>query len=121
MRILGFSKHWVKLEEKEFTTFRFQRRDADWEIGEQVQIVYKPRTKGREILGVATIIGRNTRLIPSAASYVAKVNAPLITHAEVVADGFESVNEMRQWLQRAYGRERVLLMNKLTLRKIGDW
>jgi len=23
MRILGFSKHWVKLEEKEFTTFRF--------------------------------------------------------------------------------------------------
>ena len=115
MRILGFSKRWQKLSNPEFTTFRFPRKDADWEVGEVMQIVYKPRTKGREILGVATIIGRNTRLIPPAAVYVAKVNAPLITHAEVVADGFESVNEMRQWLQKAYGKGRILLMNKLTL------
>ena len=121
MRILGLGEKWDKLSNDIFTTFRFARKDRDWEVGETVQVVYKPRTKGREILGVATIIGRNTRLIPSAASYVAKVNAPLITHAEVVADGFESVNEMRQWLQRTYGKGRVLLMNKLTLRKIGDW
>ena len=76
MRILGFSRKWDKLKNDTFTTFRFERRDADWTVGEVVQVVYKPRTKGREILGVATIIGKDIRLIPSAASYMAKVNAP---------------------------------------------
>jgi len=120
MRILGFSKHWVKLEEKEFTTFRFARKDRDWEVGEQVQIVFKPRSKDREVLGVAMIIGKNRRLIPSAISYMA-LNVLPVTDAEAIADGFESVAGMREWLQGTHGKERALLMNKLTLRKIGDW
>jgi len=57
MRILGFSKKWAKLNNKLlFTTFRFPRKDKDWEIEEVVQIVYKPRSKEREPLGIARII-----------------------------------------------------------------
>lgn len=54
MRILGFSKHWAKLDNPEFTTFRFPRKDKDWQIGETVKIVIKPRSKGGgELLGLA--------------------------------------------------------------------
>jgi len=120
MRILGFSKKWNKLSFDSFTTFRFERRDTDWEIGEQVQVVYKPRSKNREVLGVATVVGKNRRLIPSAISYMA-LNVLPVTDAEAIADGFESVAGMREWLQGTHGKERALLMNKLTLRKIGDW
>ena len=121
MRILGFSRKWDKLKNDTFTTFRFERRDADWTGGEIVQIVYKPRSKNREVLGVATITWRNIRLMPSTGHSVFHVDAPLISHAEAVADGFESVAGMREWLQGTHGKERALLMNKLTLRKIGDW
>lgn len=69
MRILGFSrKDWInylngnwKREEEIFTTFRFTRRDRDWEVGELVQIVIKPRTKGREPLGIAKIVSKKVR------------------------------------------------------------
>lgn len=72
MRILGFSrKDWInhltskpKLEEDKFTTFRFERRDEDWRVGEQVQVVYKPRRKGGgEVLGVAEIINKERRWV----------------------------------------------------------
>ena len=33
------------------------RRDEDWDIGESVQVVVNPRSKKREPLGVAMIIG----------------------------------------------------------------
>jgi len=121
MRILGFSKRWQKLSNPEFTTFRFARKDRDWEIGEQVQIVYKPRSKNREVLGVATVVGKNTRFIPPTASQKIIVNPPLVTEAEAIADGFESLATMLEWLHRTYGMWRAVLMNKLTLRKIGDW
>jgi len=51
MRILGVSKKWDKLKnEMLFTTFRFPRKDRDWAVEEVVQLVYKPRSKEREIL-----------------------------------------------------------------------
>jgi len=116
MRILGFSKKWNKLSFDSFTTFRFERRDADWKVGELVQVVYKPRTKNREVLGIAKIIKKDVRLIPSSTSYMEGVVVPLVTNAEAIADGFESLDAMREWLQRAYSGGLVLLMNKLTLR-----
>ena len=63
MRILGFSKKYGKLSKPwyardihTFTTFRYPRRDRDWEVEEIVQVVYKPRSKEREPLGIARII-----------------------------------------------------------------
>ena len=60
MRIMGFQKQWVnqltgkpKLSEEEFTTFRWPRRDRDWEVGETVRVVMNPRTKERIPLGEA--------------------------------------------------------------------
>lgn len=62
MRILGFSQKWHKLNNGIlFTTFRFPRKDKDWEIEEVVQIVYKPRSKQREPLGIARIIRKEPK------------------------------------------------------------
>jgi len=72
-------------------------------------------------LGVATIIGKDIRFIPPTASQKIIVDPPLVTEAEAIADGFESLATMLEWLYRTYGKVRALLMNKLTLRKIGDW
>jgi len=68
MRILGFSKKWDKLNKQwfardlhTFTTFRYPRRDRDWEVEEVVQVVYKPRSKEREPLGIARIIRKQPK------------------------------------------------------------
>ena len=64
MRILGFSEKWAKLLEGTFTTFRLERRDTDWQVGEVVQVVYKPRRKGGgEKLGVAKIVDKARRYL----------------------------------------------------------
>ena len=130
MRILGFSKHWVKLEEKEFTTFRFARKDRDWEVGEQVQTVFKPRSKEREILGIALVVNKDPRCMAWQGS---KLTEAKVTNTEAIADGFQSGETkgikyhayyfMWEFLWDSYGGERLLNepMNKLTLRKIGDW
>ena len=101
MRILGFSKKWDKLNDIEFTTFRFTRRDNDWYGGEVVQIVYKPRTKEREILGVAHIISKEYGKVEE------------ITEDEAKRDGFSSALEMWLWLKKPNGND---LIHKLTLR-----
>lgn len=112
MRILGFSEMWPKLLQGEFTTFRFPRKDKDWYVGEEVQIVYKPRSKEREMLGVAVVIGRARRqmLYP-----VAVLNVYL---EEAIADGFNNSEEMEHWLIKTYGEKRLTAepMNKLTLK-----
>jgi len=114
MRILGFSEKWIKLGRKEFTTFRFARKDKDWKEGEVVQVVYKPRSKTRQILGVAEIIGKEPRWMKPKL----RKDIPDITDREAVVDGFEGWREMWAWLLKRYDIRRLLgePMNKLTLK-----
>ena len=105
MRILGFSKKWPKLEQQEFTTFRFPRKDKDWYVGEVVQVFYKNRSPQRERLGIAEIIGKERN------RYGAE------NDAEARADGFLDCRDMERWMIKTYGEARTWKpMNKLTLR-----
>jgi len=111
MRILGVTEKWDKLKQPQWTTFRFARKDKDWQVGEVVQVVYKPRRKGGgEKLGVAKIINKAARRM---------VTPPLESDTlywEAKADGFASYNLMWEWLWSRY-RNRLFTepMNKLTL------
>ena len=105
MRILGFSKKWGKLQQPEFTTFRFERKDKDWGVNEVVQIVYKPRSKEREVLGMAKIVGRKSKHIPVD-----------VAEQEAIEDGFPNCFQMWLWFRETYGRRKMYQpMNKLTL------
>jgi len=109
---------WPKLQEPEFTTFRFPRKDKDWYVGEVVQLVFKPRSEEREVLGTAEIVRIGGRWI-----FTAIDNRCLhLSEKEAIADGFPSKDEMRRWLRHAYGITRLIYepMNKLTLRKGGE-
>ena len=122
MRILGFSRKWDKLEDTEFTTFRFPRRDRDWQVGEDVQIVYKPRSNNRDILGQAEIIAKEPRAMARHGSLIKGIT--IVTNAEAERDGFCSIAGrqayfiMWEFLFDYYGGEKLLNepMNKLTLR-----
>jgi hypothetical protein len=124
MRILGFQKRWDKLRKSwEFITFRYPRRDKDWEVGEVVKVVVKPRSKNKEVLGVAKIIGKEARAMPlpnEQFDYYAC--PPLVTEQEAIADGFKSRDDMCEWLTQTYGHDDRWVfnepMNKLTLRWI---
>lgn len=122
MRILGFSEKWVKLGQPVFTTFRFARKDKDWQVGEVVQVVYKPRSKQRQVLGVAEIISKDRRWVLNAEDDDLKLYADYfavkaVTEDEAIEDGFKDRADMVKWIGRAH-RLRNLLepMNKLTLR-----
>ena len=119
MRVLGFSKKWDKLNDTEFTTFRFPRKDKDWQIGEFVQVVYKPRSKEREILGIAQIIIKASRMFIDTRIR----NISLVTEHEAILDGFNDWFDMRDWLIKTYSVERIQNepMNKLTLRWTQRW
>lgn len=116
MRVLGFGKMWDKLEEPKFTTFRFARKDKDWHEGEVVQVVFKPRGKERNVLGIATIIEKHAvrifpDLIPDPIYPIAAV-----TEAEAMADGFPNLHWMQLWFFNTYKRRAVNEpINKLTL------
>lgn len=125
MRILGFSTKWDKLQQPQFTTFRFARRDRDWQVGEVVQIVFKPRSKNREILGSAKIVSKEPRAM---AWHGDKTGLPKIHNEEAIEDGFRGEDNdfgfnkiayfyMWEFLFGYYGGERLLNepMNKLTL------
>ena len=121
MRILGFSKKWDKLNQVELTTFRYPRRDKDWFIGEIVQIVYHPRSKDREILGIAEITNIEKRAM---AWHGDKSGETKITNEEAKEDGFDDNGHgayftMWEFLWDYYGGQRLLEepMNKITLRK----
>ena len=104
MREISFAKRWEKLEEPEFTTFRMQRRDKDWQLGERVKVVYHARQKDREVLGIADIVRME------------EVDLKLITLNEAVGDGFQSVAEMVTWLLEVHGaRLKQVPLHKLTL------
>jgi len=112
MRILGFSKKWNKLSQKEFATFRYPRVDKDWYIGEKVQIIIQPRKKGGgEKLGIAEIVNKEIReLDPFFQS------DSLITDKEAIEDGFDNREDMVDWMQKTYGLDYISAMHKLTLR-----
>lgn len=111
MRILGFTKKWDKLNQPIFTTFRFPRRDKDWQLDEIVKVVFRPRSKDRETLGVARIVQKSLRKIGTAFEQYQP------TEEEAKADGFPSLIEMNKWFSEIYGsrifREPI---NKFTLR-----
>ena len=105
MRPLGVTEHWDKLKQPKWTTFRVPRKDKDWQVGEQVQVVYKPRSKQRESLGVAEIISKESK------TFIA------VEEADAIADGFESCLDMWMWLKEAHkGIKMTAPINKLTLR-----
>jgi len=110
MRILGFEKKWPKLERAKFTTFRFPRKDRDWQVGEEVQIVYKPRSKDREVLGTAKITGKAQRQVGTVDPQ------RVITREEAIADGFSGYFDMADWLYLHYG-DRIFneVINRLSL------
>lgn len=130
MRILGFSQHWPKLaNELLFTTYRFPRKDKDWEVEEVVQIVYKPRSKEREVLGVARVIRKQGKDLSKRFLYYPglgnsyKENTPdTITPSEAEEDGFGGMHgggdteKMRQYFIDTYGYSKCREpINKLTL------
>lgn len=116
MRILGFSEEWKKLKAPEFTTFRFLRKDKDWQIGEIVQIALKPRTPGRVILGTAEIVAKEARWTHF--RYPLHLTEfPIVSNKEAIADGFDSLLSMQDWLWTHYHyRIHDEAMNKLTLK-----
>lgn len=120
MRVLGMTEKWPKLQKPEFTTFRFSRHDKDWAVGEQVQVVYKPRRKGGgEPLGIAEIIGKYAVMIfsvppPDPISPIGEVS-----QAQALEDGFEGKCSMQLWMWHTYKRRAINEpVNKLTLRWI---
>lgn len=116
MRILGFSKKWDKLNKAKFTTFRFPRKDKDWQVDEIVQVVYKPRRKGGgERLGVAKIISKERRWVFTARK---PRGQKVVTPQEARKDGFKSYVDMAMWLVNTYGHQRLVNepINKLTLK-----
>lgn len=117
MRVLGFSKRWEKLERKEFTTFRYPRADSDkgrdWHVGENVQIVLHPRSKGREVLGTARIFRKEERNISQPMiGYIS------VSDEEAEADGFEDTTDMGFWIENTYGKTYKPIINKFTMRWI---
>jgi len=126
MRILGFSEKWEKLNHLEFTTFRFTRKDRDWAVGEQVQIVLQPRSKQRCILGIAKIIGKEKRWVGWADTLIHFIHSRqdilpgggwgTVSHKEAVDDGFDEILSMIKWMTKHHkDRNNRELMNKLTL------
>lgn len=134
MRILGFSKKWPKLHLDEpiedrppFTTFRMPRRDKDWSVEEVVQVVYKTRTKDREVLGVARIIRKQPKDLNKRWSYYPLPSYPntpdMITPKDAEEDGFTGmhgggdIEKMTKFFWDSLGYSRCMSepINKLTL------
>ena len=114
MRILSFSKKWSKLNQPEFTTFRFRRKGKDWEVGEYVKIVYKPRSKDQEILGIGEIIAKEARWM---GVHPQRTDIPEITEQEAIEDGFKGKLPARMlmhvWLAHTYGKSRVKIRGQI--------
>ncbi len=126
MRELGFSKKWGKLKELMFTTYRFTRRDRDWETEEVVKCVYKPRSKEREVLGIARIIRKQPKNLNKFWQYYPTPNYPntpdMISPSEAKEDGFTGmhgggdIEKMRKFFIDTYSYSKCQEpINKLTL------
>lgn len=87
----------------------FPRNDKDWFVGEQVQVVLKPRSRNREKLGLAVIINKEVR-------------CRAIDDNEAKADGFNDCREMEAFMVKAHGIAKTRQpMNKITLRKVPNF
>ena len=118
MRVLGFTKKWPKLQRPEFTTFRYVRNDKNWFIGEEVQLVFHPRHKDHELLGIGRIISIELRILKRPdKDWVPFGDWPLVTDEEAIADGFASRIEMLSWLRKTYGRHYWPAIQKITIRR----
>jgi hypothetical protein len=118
---MSFSKKWDKLQELEFTTFRYPRKDTDWYVGEIVQVYFKSRSpKLREKLGEARIINKEYRELSPMFAIGGEydVGAQLVTDSEAIPDGFTSREDMVKYMEKQYGKNYISLFNKLTLRWI---
>ena len=128
MRELGFSKKWTKLNnEILFTTFRFPRKDKDWQLEEVVKIVFKPRSKLREVMGIARIIRKepkdlNKQFHYNFGTYSQPNTSDTITPNEAEDDGFTGnhgggdTEKMRRFFIDTYGYSKCKdTINKFTL------
>ena len=130
MRILGFSKKWDKLNKQwykrdlhTFTTFRYPRRDRDWGVEEVVQVVYKPRSKERQPLGIARIIRIDRKdMGKDCYSYYHRSDAmadpEVILPPEAEEDGFTGQHgggDVRAMIKFIKDWSRPPMINKLTL------
>lgn len=112
MRDMPFAKEWDKLKQPEFTTFRLERKDKDYAVGEIVRPILHARTKNRRVLGEARIVAKEDRRVVGS-----MFQAPLITLAEAMADGFSSGARMEAFLKKSHGNSIYLRpLHKLTLR-----
>ena len=114
MRIISFSKKWDKLQQPEFTTFRFFRKDQNWYIGETVQVYFRSRSPQREKLGIAEIVNMELRKIATSHEQYRP------TEDEAQADGFDNLFQMNAYFRETYG-SRIFEepINKLTLKWVG--
>lgn len=118
MRILAFDRKWNKLDNNTFSTFRFPRLDWDWQVGEHVQIVLHPRSKEREVLGIARIVGKELRELDpyfTDGKVVTPIGVALVTDEEAIEDGFTGREDMVRRMQKKHGLDYSSLMNKLSL------
>jgi hypothetical protein len=107
---------WPKLKAVGFTTFRFERKDKDWQKNETVQVVFQPRSKNRRILGTAIIVAKDQRCTASYWIRHSRPAMPVIANVEAVLDGFKNAAGMEGWLAKTYGnRPGDEPMNKLSL------
>lgn len=124
MREMGFTKNHInqatnrpKLDEDKFTTFRVERKDTDWKIRETVTIVMHPRSKKKQILGIAKIINKEPKFFFYMPNRLFEER--IITEEEAKRDGFASVHDMYMMMRRMHGPEKAEgKFNKLTLRWI---
>jgi hypothetical protein len=116
MRILPVTEKWPKLKQPRWTTFRLERRDRDWQVGEVVQVVYKPRRKGGgEKLGIAKIVDKARRYLQCPA-YMRHGFYYERAIQEAKEDGFNSYDDMWEWLWAHHGGDLFQRpLNKLTL------
>ena len=125
MRILGFSKKWPKLyknPDELLTTFRYPRRDKDWQVEEVVQVVYKPRSKEREPLGIARIIRLQPKDMSKHWCYWPSHSIPntpdMISPSEAEEDGFTGQHgggDVRAMIDFIKDWGRPPMINKLIL------
>ena len=96
-----------------FTTFRFARKDRDWQVEEAVKIVVYPRSKDKKYLGSAQIISKEPRYFMQNAVLTEKS----VSDSEAQEDGFLNLADMILWMDKQHGK-RIFHepMNKLTLR-----
>jgi hypothetical protein len=103
---------WGKLQNDEFTTFRFARRDKDYQVEEKLQAWYRQRSPKRQYLF-------NVEVVSKYPKWLIDANGLYINVEEAKEDGFETPELMFTFLHKAHGK-RVYRepINKLTLRKI---